>query len=407
MNQRGKEINPIICSGAMNVKYLPEEDLYFYRREPAKYKINVIGAGMIAQEHMRVTMLEGRGVVHGIYDRNPHSIRQARAMFGELYPETELKVYEDLQSACSDPEADALIICTPNYSHIEILREAVKYGKPILMEKPMVTTLEDALEMKTLAEKYPSVFQIGLQYRYKAIYTEARKEVLERKSLGNVKTISIVEHRLPFLDKVDQWNKFSKYSGGTLVEKCCHYFDLFNLFAQSKPKSVYAVGGQDVNFVGFERDGMKSDILDNAIVTVVYENGVKCNFNLCMFAPMFYEEITICGDEGRIRACENENYLPAEGNATHFEMTCADHRPSVLSTPCYPRTIQTSGHMGGTYFEHKYFIDNIDGKATDTATVEEGFWAVVVGIAAEESAKTGKIVYIDEMLKQAETAGNK
>src|SRR5699024_6973205 len=136
---------------------------------------------------------------------------------------------------------------------------------PILMEKPMVTTLEDALEMKELAEKYPSVFQIGLQYRYKAIYTEARKEDLERKSLGNVKTISIVEHRLPFLDKVDQWNKFSKYSGVTLVEKCCHYFDLFNLFAQSKPKSVYAVGGQDVNFVGFERDGMKSDILDNAI----------------------------------------------------------------------------------------------------------------------------------------------
>lgn len=400
MNKRGKEINPVVYSNFLNVDYLPEDDMYVYKKEPARYKFNVIGAGMIAQEHMRVTMLEGRATIHGIYDRSQHSVNQAKKMFGELYPDIELKVYDDLESACNDPEVDGLIICTPNYSHIEIVKEAIKSKKHILMEKPMVTTLEDAYEMKKIAESYESVFQIGLQYRYKAIYTEARKEVLERKAIGDVKTITIVEHRIPFLDKIDQWNKFSKYSGGTLVEKCCHYFDLFNLFAQSKPKYVYAVGGQDVNFIDFEYKGEKSDILDNAIVTVVYENGIKCNFNLCMFAPMFYEEITICGNEGRIRAYENENYLPEEGNLTHFEMTCADYRPSVISTPCYPKTIQTSGHMGGTYFEHKRFIDNIDGKATDTATIEEGFWAVIVGIAAEKSAKTGKIVYIDELLAE-------
>lgn len=400
MNKRGKEINPVVYSNFLNVDYLPEDDMYVYKKEPARYKFNVIGAGMIAQEHMRVTMLEGRATIHGIYDRSQHSVNQAKKMFGELYPDIELKVYDDLESACNDPEVDGLIICTPNYSHIEIVKEAIKSKKHILMEKPMVTTLEDAYEMKKIAESYEAIFQIGLQYRYKAIYTEARKEVLERKAIGDVKTISIVEHRIPFLDKIDQWNKFSKYSGGTLVEKCCHYFDLFNLFAQSKPKYVYAVGGQDVNFIDFEYKGEKSDILDNAIVTVVYENGIKCNFNLCMFAPMFYEEITICGNEGRIRAYENENYLPEEGNLTHFEMTCADYRPSIISTPCYPKTIQTSGHMGGTYFEHKRFIDNIDGKETDTATIEEGFWAVIVGIAAEKSAKTGKIVYIDELLAE-------
>jgi predicted dehydrogenase len=399
---KGKEINNVIFSNFLNVKYLPEEDLYLYKREPAKYKFNVIGSGMIAQEHMRVTMLEGRGTIHGIYDRSQHSINQAQKMFGELYPDIDLKVYDDLTSACNDPEVDGLIICTPNYAHIEIVREAVKSGKHILMEKPMVTTLEDAYEMKKIAESYKATFQVGLQYRYKAIYTEARKEALDNKALGDIKTISIVEHRVPFLDKVDQWNKFSEYSGGTLVEKCCHYFDLFNLFAQSKPKYVYAVGGQNVNFVDFEYKGKKSDILDNAIVTVVYENGVKCSFNLCMFAPMFYEEITICGDEGRIRAYENENYLPEEGSQTHFEMMCAAHRPSVISTPCYPKIIQSSGHTGGTYFEHRYFIDNIEGKETDTATIEEGFWSVVVGIAAEESALTGEIVYIDELLAKYE-----
>lgn len=396
--KRENEINPVVYSNFLNVGYLPEKDLYIYKREQATHKFNIIGSGMIGQEHMRVTMLEGRAKINGIYDKSSHSIEQAKNMFRQLYPDVELRVYDDLHSACNDPDVDGLIICTPNYSHIEVLREAIKSGKHILMEKPMVTTIEDAKEMLSMASTYKPVFQVGLQYRYKAIYTEARKEVLDRRALGDVRTISIVEHRIPFLDKVNQWNKFSSFSGGTLVEKCCHYFDLFNLFAQSRPKYVYAVGGQDVNFVNFEYDHRRSDIIDNAIVTVVYENGIKCNFNLCMFAPMFYEEITICGVEGRIRAWENENYLPEEGSLTHFEMTCADHRPSLIATPCYPKVIQASGHMGGTYFEHKAFVDNIEGKMTDSATVEEGFWSVIVGIAAEQSLKTGKVVEISSLL---------
>jgi myo-inositol 2-dehydrogenase / D-chiro-inositol 1-dehydrogenase len=45
-------------------------------------------------------------------------------------------------------------------------------------------------------------------------------------------------------------------------------------------------------------------------------------------------------------------------------------------------------------------IDNLDGKETDTATVAEGFWSVVVGAAAEESVKSGKVVLIDELLEK-------
>ncbi len=80
----------------------------------------------------------------------------------------------------------------------------------------------------------------GKQHLY--LYVEAIHEALQRRTIGDIKTISIMEHRFPFLDKVKQWNKFSKYSGGTLVEKCCHYFDLMNLFAGARPVSVvYAV----------------------------------------------------------------------------------------------------------------------------------------------------------------------
>ncbi|MGE7877990.1 Gfo/Idh/MocA family protein [Peribacillus muralis] len=410
MSRKRKEINSNFFSGFLNVDYLSEEDKYIYKKEQQKYKFNVIGAGMIGHEHIKVTMLEGRATIHGIYDLDKKSIDNTKRMFSENFPEHELVDYQTLEDACHDPKVDGLIICTPNYTHLEIVRKAVKSGKHILLEKPMATNLEDALKIKELADGYEGIFQIGLQYRYKAIYNESIHEAIERKSVGDIKTISIVEHRVPFLDKVSQWNKFSKYSGGTLVEKCCHYFDLLNLFAQSKPSFVYATGGSAVNFKDFEYKDQKSDIIDHANVNIVYENGVNTNFNLCMFSPMFYEEITICGDEGRLRAYENDDFLPVSRPNTHLEVLSGESKPTRISTPCYPSVIQSSGHNGGTYYEHKYFIDNIEGISTTTATVEEGFWSIVVGIAAEESIKTGKVVYINELLKsiyeEKETVSN-
>jgi predicted dehydrogenase len=262
----------------------------------------------------------------------------------------------------------------------------------------MATTVPDAYEILKISQNYPAVLQIGLQYRYKAMYVEAIHEAQERKSLGDLKMISIMEHRFTFLDKVNQWNKFSKYSGGTLVEKCCHYFDLLNLFAQARPEKVFGIGSQAVAFTDFERDGEKSDILDNAVVTVEYANGVQASFNLCMFAPVYYEEIIIVGDQGRLKAYDDMPLYPSEQPKSYLEVSQGVEKPSRFCTPVYPSMILESGHSGATFYEHINLIDNIEGKPTNTATVEEGFWSVVVGAAAEESVKTGQPVMIDEML---------
>jgi len=264
----------------------------------------------------------------------------------------------------------------------------------------MATTVPDAFEILKIAADYPAVLQIGLQYRYKAMYVEAIYEALQRKSLGDLKMISVMEHRWPFLDKVKQWNKFSKYSGGTLVEKCCHYFDLLNLFAQARPVKVFGTGSQAIAFTEFEYNGEKSDILDNAFVTVDYANGVRASFNLCMFAPVYYEEIVLVGDQGRLKAHEDERLTP-NGQSNHYlEIKRGIDEPSRISTPYYPTLIKDSGHSGATFYEHINLIDNIEGKPTNTATVEEGFWSVVVGAAAEESVKSGQPVIIDELLNQ-------
>lgn len=369
--------------------YLKDQDRFFFSSFDPQYRFNIIGTGMIGMEHIRVTLLEGRAMIGGIYDPSPQSSRTAEELVNRLQPH-KVTVHTTLEAACTDPDADALIICTPNHTHLKVLKVAVKSQKPILLEKPMATTIKDAYEILCISRNYSSFIQIGLQYRYKAMYRECYGEVIQNKALGELKTITIMEHRLPFIDKVEQWNKFSHLSGGTLVEKCCHYFDLFNLFATSRPTVVSAVGDMATNFKDFRYNEHSSDIIDNAFVFVGYENGIKANFNLCMFSPMFHEEITLCGEEGRIHAYETEDFMPGERIKNGFQMHCSNGRPSRKTTLHYPTVIEESGHAGSTFFEHVQFVENIKaGNSGNSATVEEGVWSVVVGGAAEEAIRRG------------------
>lgn len=392
-----KEIKSKALAFSPNFAYISQEDRFILDRGPASLKFNIIGCGVNGQEHLRVTALEGRALVHGIYDPHPASVFAAQTEHAR-FSDNPLKIYPSLQAACQDPQSDALIICTPNYTHLEVLKVAMSSGKPILLEKPIATTLTDAFEIVRLAKDYPSVFQVGLQYRFKAIYQEAIYEALVRKSLGEIKLLSLSEHRMPFLDKVKQWNKFSQYSGNTLIEKCCHYFDLLNLFAGSQPKRVYAIGSQAVNFLDFEYQQQRSDILDNAMVTLQYQNGVQASFQLCMFAPMFYEELVICGDEGRLKAWENEDFLP-NSPSTYLELLHDERKVSRRMNPHYPALIEQSGHHGATYYEHVAFINQILGQPGQAATALEGLWSIIVAAAAQESIIQGQPIALEPFLE--------
>lgn len=400
--KRNKEFANRLHALVPKFAYVPQEDRFLMNPGPLKYRFNVIGVGVNGQEHIRVTMLEGSCTIHGVYDPNPSSVEAAKSIKAQFTNEP-LVAYETLEAACNDPAVDGLIICTPNYTHLDVLKVAAQSGKHILLEKPMATNLRDAYEIWQMAQNYSKILQIGLQYRYKPIYVEAIHEAKERKSLGELHTITILEHREPFLDKVKQWNKFSRYSGGTLVEKCCHYFDLFNLFAESRPVSVYASGSQAVNFKNFEYGGEKSDILDNAFVIVEYANGIRANFNLCMFSPMVYEEIVLCGDEGRLKASEGFNGQAHSQWGSYLEVICIPDKTSRVMTPSYPAPIEDTGHNGGTYYEHLHWIEAMDGQPTlqhgTAATAEEGFWSVVIGVAAEESVRRGGKVMVKELLE--------
>ena len=378
---------------SLGQQHITDADKYLYKSPAPTHALAIIGTGTIGQEHMYVATLLGRARVHGIYDSQVQSMDSAEKNFKD-YSDQSLIRYADLASACSDPEVDALMICTPNYTHADVLKVAMRSGKPIFLEKPMATTLVDADSIVKANDAYPSFIQIGLQYRYKAQYIEAFHEVQQRTSVGVVKTISMSEYRPPFLDKVGQWNKFNQYSGGTLVEKCCHYFDLINLLADAMPVRVYASGGQAVNFLDFQKDGVPADIDDHAFVIIDYTNGVRANFTLNMFCHDFTEEMVVTGDRGRLVVNELFNVHQQQPSKATIVLEKGEWGASKQTDVTYAREIEKSGHHGATYYEHVAFVDQLDGKACESATPVQGLWSMIVASAAQHSIKTQQAVDI-------------
>ena len=196
-----------------------------------------------------------------------------------------------------------MVVASPSYTHVEILPDVLHAGLHVLAEKPLCTTIEDCRTVMEAARGYDGVAWMGMEYRYKPPITRLIDEVRDG-AAGRVHMVAIREHRFPFLVKVGDWNRFNRNTGGTLVEKCCHFFDLMNLITGAEPVRVCASGGQDVNHLDERYEGETPDILDNAYVIVDYNDGTRAMLDLCMFAEgsKNEQEIAVTGDTGKVEA---------------------------------------------------------------------------------------------------------
>ena len=213
-------------------------------------------------------------------------------------------------------------------------------------------------------------------------------------AVGEVRMVAIREHRYPFHVKVDNWNRFNRNSGGTLVEKCCHFFDLMTMFAGANPQRVMASGGQDVNHLDERYDGETPDILDNAYVIIEYDNGVRAMLDLCMFAEgsVNEQEVAVTGDTGKGEAFVPEGVVrfgQRADRSVHVEHV-ADAR------------VRYEGlHHGSSYLEHLDFIDTVRTNRQPRVGLADGLASVAIGVAAHRSIDEERPVAMDEVLTMA------
>ena len=353
----------------------------------ADLRIGVIGTGMMGCEHIRnVNALEGAEVT-ALSDPNDEPLSWARRELGDRsVPE-----FRDHRSLLDAGLVDAVIVASPNFTHADVLRDVLATDVPVLVEKPMCTTIDDCREIVERSTRRSAITWVGLEYRYMAPIA-ALIDVVRSGELGITKMMSIREHRFPFLTKVDHWNRFTRNTGGTLVEKCCHFFDLMNLVVDASPHRVFASGGQDVNHLDETYDGEPSDILDNALVIVDYDNGVRAHLDLCMFAEASRneQEISVVGDRGKVEAA-----VPGDGSV-HVGRR-RDRSISSIPVEIDPTVAHVGFHFGASFVEVARFCDAVRSGTVPEVDVNDGLMSVALGVAAHRSIDEGRVVDMSEL----------
>jgi predicted dehydrogenase len=297
--------------------------------------------------------------------------------------------YHDHRDLLARDDLDAVVIASPNFTHAALLADVLDTELAVMVEKPMCTTVHDCLDVKRRADGRQALTWVGLEYRYIPVVS-ALLDQLRTGVCGTTRMVSIREHRFPFLVKVADWNRFNVNTGGTLVEKCCHFFDLMRLIAGAEPTRVFASGGQDVNHLDEIYEGRVPDILDNAFVVIDFANGVRGALDLSMFAEggRFEQELTIVGDRGKLEATfPGEQVFVGPRDKSGVQRVGA---PTPRDVP-YPEF-----HGGASYLEHLRFIDCLRSGRPAEVTVDDGLWSVVMGAAAHRSIDDGRVVHIGE-----------
>ena len=360
----------------------------------ATFKYGILGCGMMGGEHIRNIALLKDAAVAAIYEPNDDMAAAAQA----LAPDAQLVASEADLIGFAD--LDAILIVSPNHCHAAQL-EAISAARPevaILVEKPLFTDPEDIARIETLKKIHQAPIWVAMEYRYMPPIAAllARLE----QATGGTKMLTIREHRFPFLEKVGDWNRFNANTGGTLVEKCCHFFDLMRLALKSDPVRVMASAGQAVNHLDERYDGEVPDIWDSGYVIVDFANGARAMLELCMFAEgaRFQEEISAVGPVGKI-----EVFVPGPGRfwpehlgappvARLVESPRSPMGPLEHEIPVDPTLLSAGDHNGSTYYQHLNFVAAARGEAGVEVSLDDGAWAVRIGQAAQLSAARGEAV---------------
>jgi len=362
---------------------------------PSKVRYGIIGCGMMGQEHLRNIALLPDAAVTRIFE--PDDVMAQASLAQAAGAQRAASLAEVVMAA----DVDCLLIASPNFRHAEQLQEIARLRPlPVLLEKPACTSLADVRALAELSRQYPAPIWVAMEYRYMPPVTRLTEEVHSQINTGPITLLSIREHRFPFLVKVGDWNRFNRYTGGTLVEKCCHFFDLMRHMTRSEPVRIYASASAAHNHLDEQYPEGTPDILDNAYVIVDFASGQRAMLELCMFAEgaRYQEEISVVGPKAKA-----ECFVPGPGRFWPDHLGAAPvpkvvisprdpKGPRELDVPVDPVALAAGDHNGSTFYQHQRFHAVVRGQGAVDVSLRDGLSAVLMGLAAQESARTGQAI---------------
>ncbi len=285
-------------------------------------------------------------------------------------------VVADWRQVVDRPDLDAVIVSVPNFMHCEVAVAAFESGKHVFCEKPLGLNTAECDRIIAAAERAGKVLQVGHEMRYQRLYRHMR-ELVDRGEVGAVQLMWCREFRGPMRLG---WRASESMTGGTLLEKNCHHFDLFNWFL-GRPLRVAAIGGRNVL--------LDREVIDNAMVLVEYEGGRRAVLQLCLFAPYGGEiEIGVAGARGKIDTFSQAWRLTLQRFDVDERLELA-----VGEDPVEAAFVDAAGQVNrGVYAELREFIRCCRTGERPLVDGQAGRMSVAVAVAAQESIRSGEMV---------------
>lgn len=241
------------------------------------------------------------------------------------------RAYATLEAMLANEAFDLLLIGSPNHLHLEHIRAGLEHGLKVFCEKPVVTTEEETYALLRLLKAHGAdAVMVGLVLRYSPLYRDLIAAI-DRGVLGRISSIEACEHIAPGHGAffMRDWRRRSAYSGGYLLEKCCHDLDLYQGAVGARPQRVVSFGGRrtfvperraierepvyhrmPAGWAGassvFEGDG---DIVDHQTALIEYANGANLCFHTNLHVPNPYRHFCIVGTEATAEGDFERNFF--------------------------------------------------------------------------------------------------
>lgn len=258
-----------------------------------KIKIGLLGAGRIGKLH-------GENLAHAVPEAELYAVadpfmndatRAWAAQMGAAH------CYEDPEAIFSDPDVDAVFICSSTNTHAEFIRRAAAAGKHIFCEKPIDTELSKIEEALDAVSKAGVKLQVGFVRRFDHNHKMVRDTVAGG-TLGAPHLIKVTSR-----DPDHQPMDYIKVSGGIFMDMTIHDFDMARYLAGSEVTEVTAYGAA-LSGAGYEQ---YSDV-DTAIVMMKFENGALGVIDNSRAAHYGYDQRTeVHCDKGCVQVSNDLN----------------------------------------------------------------------------------------------------
>ena len=330
-------------------------------------RVAVVGVGMMGRNHVRVYSEMPEVELVGIVDQNP-------AVAGPLSHTYHIPLYTDVREMVEKARPDAVTVAVPTEFHHEAAKALLEMGCNVLVEKPIAATLEQACELRDLANRLGLVLTVGHIERFNPAIMELKRR-LESGELGRV--FQMHARRVgPFPTRIQDV--------GVIKDLAIHDLDIMQYLSGNFVDRVYAEAKSTLHQRGE----------DMFIGTLHFADNTIGLLEINWLTPTKIRELYVTGDRGMFQV----NYITQD--LRFFEN--ADYGQSEWSSLSLLRGVSEGSVIQYAIkkkeplrSELETFIGHLEGKASRIVSPADAISALRVALALSESARVSQIITVN------------